>query len=368
MNIIMKKKTIDYPSHLLNIVHTMSFNKNNTIIAGSSSLSNILYPNDVDCLEIITKSKNVLTKFQTIINNLMNINQCYIGDIKCGSIKEYDLFDGVNIVDDEIKGFDLKKSQMCASLLLDKHMITNTEYNELIKQLSNMNLRTYFNIVSKYKFNVLKWSLDEVKDGYMDYYDKRYYFNDVYLTGLFKLDVIAYIASKYIEFSCIYTLKIPKNENLSIKTDMYKYYYEGDYFKVCKRIYSYLGVKNKNNNIFMDLFNSITGLIYNVRSDINTLIYFLENKKHIPKTILEQVKNEVDLFKLKISNIFSISKSINKEQQIMKLITKFQSHLTNDKLVDILDQIIAILNPILNKQTLIFMKKNNIDLEYIHEL
>ena len=83
----MKKKTIDYPLQLLNIVHTMSFNKNNTIIAGSSSLSNILYPNDVDCLEIINKSKNILTKFQTIINNLMNINQCYIGDIKCGSIK-----------------------------------------------------------------------------------------------------------------------------------------------------------------------------------------------------------------------------------------------------------------------------------------
>ena len=33
----MKKKTIDYPLQLLNIVHTMSFNKNNTIIAGSSS-------------------------------------------------------------------------------------------------------------------------------------------------------------------------------------------------------------------------------------------------------------------------------------------------------------------------------------------
>ena len=48
----MKKITIDYPLQLLNIVNTMSFNKNKTIIAGSSSLKNVLYPNDVDCLEI----------------------------------------------------------------------------------------------------------------------------------------------------------------------------------------------------------------------------------------------------------------------------------------------------------------------------
>ena len=55
----MKKKTIDYPLQLLNIVHTMSFNKNNTIIAGSSSLSNILYGYKRDVRRFKTYSTTV---------------------------------------------------------------------------------------------------------------------------------------------------------------------------------------------------------------------------------------------------------------------------------------------------------------------
>ena len=47
-------------------------------------------------------------------------------------------------------------------------------------------------------------------------------------------------------------------------------------------------------------------MAYNVISDINVLIYFLENEKLILKTDLKQVKNEFQFFKDKINNIFSL--------------------------------------------------------------
>jgi len=363
------KTKIDLPNEIYNVVNMMSLT-GKCIIAGSLSLKNMLYPNDIDGLEIIKRDKHMLSKFQKVINNLLNNNNLFIGDIKCGAIDAYNPLLAVYIKNGIIMNYDVNKSKLCIENMFKNKIINNTIYSKTIALLNQLNIKNYFVIVGMYKdYYTLRWKIEDIKNGFIKHYEKTYSLNDVYDTGIFKLDVIAYLNSKYLEFSMLYTLNFDETDlkqDLSLKMDMLNYYYDKNYFKMCKRIYSYLNITtNKQQPQYVDFFNSTAGIIYNVLHDINVLKYLLENQKHISKNNLNNIKIEVDFFKNKISNIFGLSTILKQDDKIMTLINHFVQSKTKDGLCKILDKITNILNPFLIKLTLSFMRKNDINLKYI---
>jgi hypothetical protein len=139
----------------------------------------------------------------------------------------------------------------------------------------------------------VKWTAKDILKGHKD----GYKLIDAFLTpSLFKIDIIAYINSLYMDFSNTY--QFYNNKTLinkyelfqpeSLDNDIVKFEKEGNYFKMAKRIF----VKTDNKKL-IPLFNSADGAINQVMSNIDTIIYILENRARIP---YKNIDAEIDEF------------------------------------------------------------------------
>ena len=90
-----------------------------------------------------------------------------------------------------------------------------------------------------------------------------------------------------------------------------------------------------------------------VSSDIGTLIYLIENHKHINKSKMDY---EIDNFKNRLSNVYENNSFLQKEKTIILLINK--SEIENNNLNDLL-KIQKILNTIIQDTTKKYLTKIN---------
>ena len=298
MNKLLLKKNAnyDYSQDVLNVVHTLEFNKNKINIVGSMSYKSTLYPNDYDCYEQITVKAGLDTRFKHIIKSLQAMKNTYIGDMKFG---EFD--------DEPIRW----------------------KPDEILQGYKQLNPNTKIKL------------LDAIKQHKMN-----------------KIDVISLVNnSVFKEFSCVYMTNMKSNFESSVLTDIVENYKDKNYFKTCKRLFSYYKNSPSHSNVVHDLqglFNSNTGLLYNVYSDVGTILYLFENFHNIK---FDRIVNEIDNFKNRMSNVYKINKFLQKQKKISTIINSAEKE---GHTVASLIQLQKILDEIIQQSTLKYMKNHGI--------
>jgi hypothetical protein len=222
--------------------------------------------------------------------------------------------------------------------LYNNGIIDINEYktaNRLFK--ININVDDYFKMKDTFKYHIVRWTPEEVLKGYKILNDgSKYTLKESFKTGITKLDLIAYIDNRFIEFSIIYNFNKPSiNITDSIKEDILKYYNAKNYFKMAKRIFS-LAVSygdKETKDILYQLFNSDLGRIYVLNSDIKTLLYLFDNNNNLP---INRIRKEISNFHKRLNNIKLFFNENNIIKDIIKKIKVIEKNLTIDKVDDLL--------------------------------
>jgi hypothetical protein len=333
MSAILKKK--DYPDNysadVLDVIKTMSFTDGKDInIIGSMSLRSQLYAGDYDMNETVAVSyktdaealKHFANGFKEIVRDLLHKKDCYIGDIKSGVVPEWNILDDI---------YNYKNAMYRLKKLKDDGIVNENEFEEargVLKEKPTVGELAY--IKKAIKFHIIRWTPKDVLRGFCKLRDGREYSLEEAFSSpsITKLDVVALVQnSRFTDFSCLYTFKNKRKVLNNVKMDSVKeikenlmyYLQEGNYFKVAKRMFSLAKLKNDTKTIekLNELLNSDLGRLYSLVSDANTILYLLENEKDIP---FKKIKYEVNQFRNRIANIYSIGAFDRKEPTILETI------------------------------------------------
>lgn len=149
----------------------------------------------------------------------------------------------------------------------------------------------------------LRWDKNDIKKGYKILNDgsKRTLQECLLQKTTLKMDVIALIDGVFTEFSDNYLLKIGDDANFfphdiqrdhllnSIKHSYDEYFYgHRNYVKALKRCFSYYLQDGEDKHLgklkaLTDFFNSETGLLYKIKSEIDTILLVMDQTFRTPK-------------------------------------------------------------------------------------
>jgi hypothetical protein len=331
----------DFSNEIQNVINGMCMiNNDGLIIAGSSGLKNMMYPNDIDLHQIVDvsyKTKKIAVKelvnyFQKMITRLKEQPNVFITDIKFGSIPDYDILDrDVRLRNNKVVNYNYNECVTKLTMLHDRNTITNDEFKDAKKVLTKNSptLKQYFVMKDAIKFSTVRLTVNDVINGHINFRNTTYKLSDLLLSGLVKVDVVAYINGKYTEFSNIYEFKnsnkmispIMTNLDDSLKEDIMYNYVTKNYYKMAKRIFV-MNVFEEKESIttkLMILFNSQLGIIYNVLSDIKVLILLLSRTGRLS---YKKLSYEINMFKVRLSRVYSVNSFLSEQDSITEIIDK----------------------------------------------
>lgn len=238
------------------ILNLMSINNNITLI-GSSINKKLKYKTDYDCQEIIENlNKNeAYNRFKKMFKEVKKFNYIYITDFKSG--------------------------------------LHNTI--------------------------PLRWGYDEIMKGFQMIDNKPIYFVDTLnnnLNNIIKIDLLVFDESTktFLEFSCNYYVAQIQNDDIvkSLILDVRKYYFDGKYMKLLKRIYSYNLLKNHKNTSkkLESIFNSKAGLLNQLYHKVNLIMDAIKFnvKKYQINQVIKELKQNIDSKYKKYVKISSLEK------------------------------------------------------------
>lgn len=201
----------------------------------------------------------------------------------------------------------------------------------------------------------IRWDKKNIKDGYQYIEDQKINFVDcLQQNSIIKMDVIALINDKFIEFSDNYyfifgSLRtspiIDSNTEVakSLLKDKKKYWNEKKYFKSLKRLYSFFKLigDTKKEQILINFFNSSTGELYQYINLLNTIHDLIGNnfkrplKKHILSNLKYIVNNIDQQYKALVQNIIK-QKSVQKIKNAIPNVVKELNNNVNDQVITFL--------------------------------
>jgi hypothetical protein len=325
---LLRKKDfpLNYPDDVLNLISIMSYDTSNVKVVGSMSLKSQQYAGDYDMYEIVNGSyknedtavKAFVKQFQTKVRELMKTKDCYIGDIKAGIIKEWEVIpEYAGVYGGKVKGYDARTARAKIEEL--KSILTTDEYKYAKSVLvDNPSVNQFVLLKKELRFHLVRWKPKEVLTGSLKLRDGREYSLEEALKSptIVKLDVVAYVEnSRFTDFSIIYLFKnkgkpinnvIMLDEQDAVKQDIVYYLANRNYFKVAKRMFSLARMKGDDKTLLKlnDMLNSDLGRLYSIISDLGTLLYLFENGKAIP---FDKIQYELDQFRSRLGNIYSIN-------------------------------------------------------------
>jgi len=292
-----------YSSGLRKVLRTISIGTPH--IMGSSAEHTIMYSADFDLLETVPYKLSSISMFQKKIRNIQKVGK--IVDIKCGEITEWNLLKKPHIKT-HVKNYDQKSELEHLNSLWQKKIITDKEY-EMAKVLlkPSLTIPEFLFARKELRFGLLRWTVREVMDGYKQ-------FRDIHITlgeamkskGITKIDVVAWVKTKYIEFSniIIWTKKgkpyayIPVIKQ-ALAEDIRMYEADGNYVKVAKRMLN-LAIKLGNATDvekLTSILNSPLGKLYMVTSDLEVLHEY-------PDAVAPKKRKELDYMRDDFAKLF----------------------------------------------------------------
>lgn len=193
---------------------------------------------------------------------------------------------------------------------------------------------------------VLRWDFNEIMQGFKQIDNNIYKFVDIFtMVSTIKLDIIAYIDERFVEFSENYYFKLDKFRTYDeksedkIKTslllDVKQYVKNDNLYKGLKRFLSYCKLINLDSQvkILESFFNSKSDKIYKLVSDLELIIVVIdETNCSFDKIIIGMSHTEYNLNRYS-KPYNSIIESKSKEavrNKTIKLITRLRISLDKD--------------------------------------
>lgn len=352
----------NYSDKVLAILRALSMTDlKHLSLHGSSSIRSQLYVADYDGFEKVnTKTtETIASKLKDIVKKVRSIDECYLGDIKCGEVPEWNVFrKSARIKDKKIINFNKTESQSVIDRLQQQKILSPAEANECHYLLEKANtLMGFLDAKKKIRFFVLRWKPQDILNGFLDYRHHRFNLEDAIESGgMIKIDAIANVYDRFTEFSVIYDVFMkgkritdaPSPIISSLEEDIL-YYSQTNPFKALKRTFALSKVSRKHDiaAVCVDILNSDLGRLYVIISDLKTLRDLLD-RSNVP---LKEIKAQIDDMKDRMGNIYLLKDFLKQEHQIIgsvESILKAPSTSMKGKL----DRLINILMVILNDGTL----------------
>jgi hypothetical protein len=358
----------NYTDEIGSIIDAISFDKDKVEVLGSMSFRSLLYSSDYDLYEIVNTSslKTTAKQFQSIIRKLMKRKDFYFGDIKIGSVDEWEVIDEYEEHDD----YNYEKTKSNIETLFKNKIISKKEFESGMKLIKPILTPIEFIEMKKEnRFHILRWSPQEILQNKKKFRGNTYTLEDAMNSdGLFKLDCIARLENGvFQEISIIYELRIHNKRISKKRIDVPKsleeaivyYSKKGSWFKVCKRLWSLLNYnilnrpseKKKSIEVLeklFDILNSDIGILYQVSSYIDILVELLEDHNVKPNVL----KGEIDTFIERLANVYSVKSYLDKEKKILDDIRSLlQLKVSKNKMINGLEKIQEELAFIMNEET-----------------
>jgi hypothetical protein len=273
--------------------------------------------------------KFIIRDIKKIATEIKNEKYVFLGDFKAGIDSRYQLSIGSINKNNQVVDYDEVIIKKEIKSLEDRKFITKKQREEILKELpsnSKINSKLWYKFDKFYrKYYVIRWKLDELIKGKKNIGFgagiKELALREA-LThdSIVKIDIWAQINEKYIEitnfFLLAYTDKKGNETVINMEMSNYyenlikdiKHYYEiGKYMKASKRAWA-LGtniVDNKLLKRLYPLYSSSIGMLYQLSAEIETLIMIFKDVK-LSNLPLEQMINQIDDFKMRITMIFDL--------------------------------------------------------------
>ena len=332
-------------------------------IVGSSSIRSQQYSADYDAMEKVSvnSASEVVDNLQTIIKKLRTLPDCFIGDIKCGEVPEWDPFSPnahVNMDSEKIIAFNIKQSQSKIDSLLSSNVISPEEARGALKLLKKAtNPLGFLTARKEIRYHILRWKPHQILEGRQSYRGSTFTLEDAVMSGgLIKIDTVCNIDNRFTEFSVIYNIykggvlitKKPLNLINSLKEDV-AYYSHLSPFKGMKRMFA-LAKAQKNESAvkhLVPLLNSDLGRLYQIVSDLSVLHELLE--RPTSDTPINEIRYQLDEMKARMGNLYQLRDFLKAEHDI---IGQIESALKKKNPKADIYKLMVLLQHILNEETL----------------
>jgi len=318
----------NYSRHVITILAAMSLTKlKKTLLVGSAALRNQLYAGDFDAMDKVSvkSADEMVDRMRNSVKELRAIPECFISDIKCGEIREWNAFRATARVEKgKILDFNIKESQSVIDRLRSENVISESEAKESNYLLDKASTPIGFLTARKeIRFHILRWKPLDILSGLLHYRGQIIKLSDAIMSGgMIKTDVISNIVDRFTEFSMIYDVYIggkrvtatPPNIINSLKEDVL-FYNKSNPFKALKRYYA-LAKAMKSDvmaNLLVPILNSDLGRLYQIIGDLSTLETLLEH--NLGSTA--EIKAQIDEMKARMGNLYQLRDFLKKEHGII---------------------------------------------------
>lgn len=399
------KQSSGYSKDLLYTINVISGNKENNKVFGSASYPQARYPADVDTIETFTgccsfdeSIKQMVKLLKKVVKKISNEKYIFYSETKAGIDDAY-FFPILFLLDDNINKEKLQKLKYLFDESYKEGLFTEEEIKNIYEMLSNAEsndretklagYESLFNFLrSKY---ILRWTEKEMLDGYKMLPLNRkitlYQAISTYVTKV-KIDTFAPVEGKYIEATNIFTFEVTNKKGatypitvahqdliLSLQVDIrnmlfHEYSYKP--FKATKRMYSLARAyrDEKMTKKLLPLLNSDVGILYQIRSEIETIALLFKRVKNIPKDSIDLITNQIDNFKPRLSYVYTINYDYKKIFELIDLIVANINKYTVETIIEKIEEIMNILKPKIDNYAIKYLESNDLippPVEYLPE-
>lgn len=322
-----KKYPEEYDPLAVRVLEKMSFPLGKLQLFGSMTIPSQLYAGDYDGVDYVSfKSlEEAVKEFQIRIKEVAELSDCFIADMKIGEIPEWNIWDDkttIGFIEGRFVISNYNKNAIISKIdsLRTKEVISEEMAKEMKDTVlswgENPDPRKYVEYVKDHRHHILRWTLKEVEAGVKELpgKDKKSISLAKALSsgGVVKVDSIGIVGgeSRFTDFSVIYEIRI-KNKVVSAKvvgTDierelrqsMFENIVMGNYYKALKRMFSLARFYRQTDILkrLSEFFNGTVGIVYQVKSDIGTLLYLEENYENLPR---EKIRYELEMFRVRLT-------------------------------------------------------------------
>ena len=361
---------LNFSKDITNVINLLKIpNTIDLMLVGSSSLK-IGSPADIDAFCIVKKTNNNYKDIENIFNRISRYNgRIYIDSIKCGEIEAY------RVIPKDITlstwGHHIKQMRDKLQQLLTIKVITKEEYNEASASLKDKPKQVEILLaLDTVKFHIIRWTATQMLKGEMEYRGIKILLKDVLYTGRTKISIITYLYGyRYVEISLIYRFKDNQgrltdddfnNLDKQMRNEVLINEYKQNWLKMAKRMMSILrGVmedkaehKDIQEKLFV-LFRSDLGRIYQIISDVDTMLFMITEKKDLD---INKMIYTFDQLKNRLGTIVD-PQYVKNQVMITRLIDMIEKDVLNPKPIEDLKEI---LTKIMNDGSLEYLKKEKL--------
>jgi hypothetical protein len=178
----------------------------------------------------------------------------------------------------------------------------------------------------------VRWNYTDIINGY------KIIDNDIIInlfdtlqlkSNKIKIDIIAFINDKFVEFSCNYYFHSSDVDVTdiykSLLLDVKKYYHAKKFMKMLKRLLSYRMIRNESVDDIIVFLNSQAGFLYQLQHQLDIILFVIEENVDVNAKYINQSVN-------KLLHIIpaKYKKGINKKAKWIDVLNKIKNVLHDD--------------------------------------